>query len=137
MGVGPNAARRVVPRYYEGGLNVSNKALHNLWFDISAGSGIPGALLYFSFFLLPWWKARQLWKRRRNQLEPWARAGLFSALCGIPGYMASSMFSSGALIEASYICVAVSIATIAILERQQIMQLNSSQPPTFAFSHPG
>lgn len=135
FGVGPNAAGRVVRYYYEGGLRDPNKVLHNLFFDVSAGSGIPGALFYFSFFILPWWKARQLWKRRKKRLEPWARAALFSTLCGTPGYMTSSMFSSGALIEASYVCAAVGCAAILVLSRidsQSIFAPGSHFQPKFA-----
>ncbi len=119
FGVGPNATGRLVPQYYEGGLATDHKVLHNLFFDVITGSGIPGAILYFTFFGLVWWAVRVRWKRGKATLPPWARAPLFSVLCGVPGYMAASMFSSGALIETSYICVIVGASTLLVLNRIQ------------------
>ncbi len=115
LGVGPNAGRRKVPLYYEGGLATSSKALHNLFLDVSTGSGIPGTVSYFAFFGLIWWAVRVRWKREKTTLPPWAKAPLFSVLCGVPGYMMASMFSSGGLIETSYICVIVGASTLLIL----------------------
>ncbi|QDT34635.1 O-antigen ligase family protein [Thalassoglobus polymorphus] len=117
LGVGPNATGRLVPQYYEGGLDTSHKVLHNLIFDVSTGSGIPGVILYCAFFGLTWWAVRVRWKKEKATLPDWAKPPLFSTLCGVPGYIVSSMFSSGALLESSYIGVIVGASTLLILAK--------------------
>ncbi len=41
-----------------------------------------------------------------------------AVISGMTGYWASSMFSSGALMESSYAVAAVGLATFAVLQRQ-------------------
>ncbi len=118
LGVGPNAGRRLVPRYYEGGLSASNKALHNLFLDVSCGSGIPGLILYAGYFSAIWLAVRKFWKSNKHTMEPWAKAAIFSVLCGVPGYVVSSMFSSGALIESSYIMMVGGAAALLIQKKR-------------------
>ncbi|QDS96343.1 O-Antigen ligase [Roseimaritima multifibrata] len=117
LGVGPNAARVLVPRpqYYEGGLDQPDKALHNLFFDVSTGVGIPGFLCYFSLYFMPMFYA---WKTyRRDDVEGGAiRLAVFA---GIFGYLVASMFSSGVLFESCYILVVAGFALSNIDARQR------------------
>lgn len=101
LGVGPNAARRLVPlpEYYEGGLDQNNKALHNLFFDVSTGVGIPGFLAYFPLLILPLVHAWRHYDPNDRELGA-VRLAVFG---GILGYLAASMFSSGLLFESCYI----------------------------------
>lgn len=103
IGVGPNAARVLVPnpQYYEGGVEKNTKALHNLFFDVSTGMGIPGFCFYFLFFLAPLLYAWRTYRRDDDEtgairLAVWA---------GLVGYLCASMFSSGILFESCYILV--------------------------------
>ncbi|WP_417847621.1 O-antigen ligase family protein [Thalassoglobus sp.] len=129
LGVGPNASRRLVPQYYEGGLRSNNKALHNLFFDISCGSGIPGLLLYAGYFSVIWLAVRKYWKFNKSSMEPWAKASIFSVLCGLPGYMVASMFSSAALIEGSYILVIVGASALLINKNKMPIDHLATQRP--------
>ena len=103
LGVGPNAARVLVPRpeYYEGGLPVANKALHNLYFDVSTAVGIPGFVCYFIFILTPVYYA---WRTYRKDDDETGAIRL-SVMTGLFGYLLASMFSSGLLLESCYILV--------------------------------
>lgn len=120
FGVGPNAGRRLVNNYYIGAKE--DKALHNLFFDISTGSGIPGAIFYFGFFAFTFLPAIWLWIIKRHQLPAVSRIALFSIVCGVPGYMVSSMFSSGALIESGYVCTLVGTIALLVMDRESIGQ---------------
>ena len=103
MGVGPNAARILVPQpeYYDGGLEVANKALHNLYFDVSTGVGIPGFICYFAFILSPVFYAWRTYHRDDNETG----AIRLAVVGGVVGYLAASVFSSGLLFESCYILV--------------------------------
>ncbi|WP_417737604.1 O-antigen ligase family protein [Rosistilla oblonga] len=103
LGVGPNAARVLVPKpeYYDGGLEQSNKALHNLFFDVSTGVGIPGFLCYFTLYLLPVFYAWRTYHRDDEETGA-IRLAVFA---GIFGYLVASMFSSGILFESCYVLV--------------------------------
>jgi hypothetical protein len=50
-------------------------------------------------------------------LPEWAEIAYLAAAGGLIGYMASSMFSSGALLETSYMIAAFALATSLILAR--------------------
>ncbi len=116
LGVGPWAGERLVPHYYENYTdNRDAKALHNLLFEVSTGMGIPATILYLSFFGLPWWQHLKVWWRGGDFPE-WFRIVQIGILAGIPGYWASSMFSSGALIEAPYLLMAIGIVSLYIYE---------------------
>ncbi|XZE54237.1 O-antigen ligase family protein [Planctomycetaceae bacterium SH139] len=119
LGVGPLAGQRLVPQYYEGGLDGSQKGLHNLVFEISTGCGIPAAILYFLFFLIPWWvSTKQYWAIARiGEFPEWKGTSLLAVATGIPGYLAASMFSSGALLEPSYVLASVGCATALVAQR--------------------
>jgi O-antigen ligase len=115
LGVGPWAGEVMVPRYYEGDIGgMTAKALHNLFFEIGTGVGIPGLIAYLLFFGIPWVAHFQLWLKERETMEPWMRVSNLSVLCGVPGYWAASMFSSGALIESPYLLVVLGCASLGM-----------------------
>ena len=101
LGVGPNAARVLVPTYYEGGLDQEEKALHNLFFDVSTGAGVFGFAAYFTVFALPLLHAF----RRYHPDDDDLGAIRLAVMAGLPGYLAASMFSSGLLFESCYVLV--------------------------------
>lgn len=101
LGVGPNAARVLVPVYYEGGLEQKEKALHNLFFDVSTGAGVFGFVAYFTIFALPLLHSFRKYDPEDDDLG----ALRLAVMAGIPGYLAASMFSSGLLFESCYVLV--------------------------------
>jgi len=105
LGVGPWAGQFVVPRYYEGMDGSGFKALHNLFFEIGTGSGIPALIAYLLYFFIPWFGHLKLWLQGIPRPGTWEQAVNVGFLCGVPGYWTSSMFSSGALIEPPYLLV--------------------------------
>jgi O-antigen ligase len=148
LGVGPWAGEIVVPRYYEGDLGgLPVKALHNLFFEVGTGVGIPGLIAYLFFFGIPWVAHFQLWLKERDIMEPWMRVSNLSLLCGVPGYWAASMFSSGALIESPYLLVVLGCASLGIHfnhqtelaveseETEHEMESESSEEIAYALRH--
>ncbi|TWU44343.1 O-Antigen ligase [Novipirellula aureliae] len=119
LGVGPWGGQYLVPQYYEGySENRGRKALHNLFFEISTGMGLPGVTCFLAFFWVPWWL--HLKQRRRRVDQPsWFLWINLAMLCGIPGFWLASMFSSGALIEAPYVLTAAGICSLAVLRQQE------------------
>lgn len=128
LGVGPGAAETLVPRYYEGGLNTGSKALHNLYFEVSCGSGLPGLILYGGYFTILWISIRKFWKRNKLLNTPVQNAASFAVLCGLPGYAVASMFSASPLMEASYILMVISatLQLVTFREQNQIRFHNQS-----------
>jgi O-antigen ligase len=119
LGVGPYASQVLVSRYL--GVNMSRKALHNLFFEISTGCGVPAVVCYLAYFFLPWFAHLSLWlKGKISNDDHLLRTVNLATLCGIPGYWAASMFSSGALLEASYILVVCSCAACTIIEKREL-----------------
>ena len=106
LGVGPYAGQVMVPRYEPEYADQYVKGLHNLLFEVSTGCGIPAAILYFSFLVVPWFVVFRLYWRQRDSLEPYIGVICFALSIGIPGYLLASMFSSGALLESGYILIA-------------------------------
>jgi O-antigen ligase len=105
----------MVPRYYESGLDAKAKGLHNLFFEIATGCGLPATFFYFAFLLIPCFEsARRLIKYRREHIDFRLHAGMFTAACGIPGFIVSNMFSAGALIEGSYILAVIGGASVLV-----------------------
>ena len=104
LGVGPNAARHYVPRpeYWKGpplterGKTMNQKALHNLFFDLSAGTGLLGLISYLCFSTLPCF---YLWQSKGQYKDGLALA----VVAGQATYLSCSVFSSGLLIESPYI----------------------------------
>ncbi|QEG42500.1 O-antigen ligase family protein [Roseimaritima ulvae] len=124
LGVGPYAGQRLVPSYYQGGLNATHKGLHNLLFEISTGFGIPAAILYFLYFLIPWWNLVRLkWAHRsRVPLPKWYGAAQLAVIAGIPGYLAGAMFSSGALSESPYLLASIGLATLSVAQVESMRE---------------
>jgi hypothetical protein len=122
LGVGPWAGQRLVPQYAE--LPGERKGLHNLIFEISTGCGVPALLFYLGFFAIGWWVAlRALRRRKREPLPEWAVVAYLATVSGLVGYFVSSMFSSGAVLESSYMLTAFALATSLVLKR-----LRSEEP---------
>lgn len=109
IGVGPWAGQFLVPRYL--GLPGRQKGLHNLYFEIGAGCGIPAAICYFSYFLIAGWASfRLLWRQKREPIPDWLGCLCLAVFPGLIGYMVSSMFSAGAMLESSYALAAGGLA---------------------------
>lgn len=119
LGVGPNAARYIVSNYLPPELHRDNKALHNLFFEISTGCGVPAVILFIAFFVMIWVPCILLYLTKRRQLPDWAAATCLAVGCGMPAYWLGSMFSSGALLESSYVLVALGSSTLLMLRRLQ------------------
>ena len=117
LGAGPNAGRRLVPRYYPGGLPGSNKSLHNIYFDISTGSGVPATLAYYTFFAAPWLVLLRIWYRGRRTLPTWAKAAALAYLCGLAGYLVSGMFATSPLVETPYGLGAMGCAAVLVIRK--------------------
>ncbi|MEI8213217.1 MAG: O-antigen ligase family protein [Planctomycetota bacterium] len=118
-GVGPWAGEAYVPKYIVDYKERRNyKALHNLFFEIGTGMGVPGVASYLMFFAIPWFMHYQLWRRHRQELSEVMMVCNLAALAGIPGYWMASMFSSGALIESPYLLVACACASLAVSHTQ-------------------
>lgn len=132
LGVGPNAGRFLVPQYYPPERHRPDKALHNLFFEISTGCGIPAALFYVAFFGIVFLACLLLYLKSRRDLPDWAAAGCLAVVCGVPGYWAGSMFSSGALLESSYLLIGIGSATLLTYQREQEMELWDDMEPDTA-----
>jgi O-antigen ligase len=119
LGTGPWAAQVLVAKYLE--LDLDRKGLHNLLFEISAGNGIPATICYLGYFFIPWFAHFSIWRRRiLGEEDSILKVVNLATLCGIPGYWVASMFSSGALLEPSYILVVCSCAVCTILEKREL-----------------
>jgi len=115
LGVGPGCSSAFVPLYYDfDAMKAQNeKALHNLFFEIMCENGVIAGSIYFSFFLLPW---GMVWINRRRFFgeNPKQCALALGVIAGIPGYLLASMFSSGSLIESSYVLPIIGCALLSI-----------------------
>ncbi|MFN6162707.1 MAG: O-antigen ligase family protein [Planctomycetota bacterium] len=115
LGVGPGNSSLVVPKYYDfKGLQAgTEKALHNLFFEVMCENGVIAGSIYFAYFLVPW--AFLFYKRKRFLYENPRQCTLaLGVIAGIPGYFLASMFSSGSLIESSYILPIIACALLSI-----------------------
>ena len=133
IGVGPNASRFYVPRYYEGGEVGDVKALHNLFFEVGCENGIPGLCIFLTFYALPW---LYVFRNRREFLRTnhkWTPALCVAVLAGIPGYFLASMFSSGALIESSYI---LPIIACGLASSKEFLEQNDESQTSEEFDEP-
>lgn len=119
LGVGAWAGEFMVPAYTRYGASTRQKALHNLFFEVGTGSGVAALLAYCLFFLSVYLGLIRIRWTYGRDLPNWAKAASMGVLCGLPGFWLSSMFSSGALIESSYVATIIGAATLAILRRQQ------------------
>lgn len=120
LGAGPDCGRYLVPEYYprEDVVN-GQKALHNLFLEITTGMGIPALILFLLFVLPVWWKCYRLMARRdlRDQLPRSLQTTLFAVAIGVPTMLSASMFSSSLQNEAQFILVALGIASLTVANR--------------------
>lgn len=136
LGVGPWAGQKLVPQYI--GLDANRKGLHNVIFEVSTGCGVPALGFYLTFFAMGWWVAvRGLRRRKREPLPEWAEITYLATTSGLVGYLVSSMFTSGAALETSYLLVSVALATSLVLQQRveaesqggecnEMLEMNSS-----------
>jgi len=118
FGVGPNCARYLVPFYLGTNDKDSQKSLHNLFLEISAGCGIPAFIFYLMFFLVPGAAIfRQLLFNFRK-FPLWLQTTYLACLAGLAGFMIGSMFSAAAPLESSYMLVSVANAAQLVYARQ-------------------
>ncbi len=103
LGVGPGCSGSYVPLYYHYELlkAENEKALHNVFFEVMCENGVLAGTMFLMFFALLWGK---VWLRRRIFFagNPRQCTLALAVIAGIPGYFLASMFSSGTLIESSY-----------------------------------
>jgi O-antigen ligase len=125
IGVGPNASRYYVPRYYEGGNVGDVKALHNLFFEVGCENGIPGLCIFLTFYALPWLYVFQNRHHFLKMGQKWTPSLCIAVLAGIPGYVLASMFSSGSLIESSYVLPIIACGLASSKESSE----QSDEPP--------
>lgn len=116
LGVGPGCSLLFVPKYYDfQGLRVvgNEKALHNLFFEIMCENGIVAGFFFFGFFLIPWFL---VWSNRKRFLRgnPKECTLALAVIAGVPGYFLASMFSSGSLIESSYVLPIIACGLLSI-----------------------
>lgn len=109
LGVGPYAGQYLVPSYYDGPTRRDRKGLHNLFFEISTGTGLPATFLFlFHFGLI----ILQLLRMRQGAIPPDCQMVILAVISGQVAYWLASMFSSGALLESTYINSAIGAAAI-------------------------
>jgi O-antigen ligase len=129
FGVGPGCSSAFVPLFYDfGALKAQNeKALHNLFFEIMCENGIIAGTIYFSFFLLPW---GMVWFNRRRFFlaNPKQCALALGVIAGTPGYLLASMFSSGSLIESSYVLPIIGCALLGLKPASQPNMIDTAFP---------
>ena len=119
LGVGPNAGRYLVGDYYVVASG-QTKDLHNLFFEISAGCGLPAALVYCAHFAILWLSLLILYLRRRSTFEVMpVQCAALATLAGLPGFWVANMFSGGAMIETTYLSAAIGAAAICVQHRLQ------------------
>lgn len=127
LGVGPWAGQFVVPMML--GMSGSNKSLHNIYFEISAGCGIPAAMMYFGFFGLSifgsWLVLRKLsaikrFKSTLNQDQETLLGAGLGTLIGLSAYFIASLFSAGALLEASYAVAVLGLCSYSCFMGQHL-----------------
>ena len=133
IGVGPNASRYYVPRYYEGGNVGDAKALHNLFFEVGCENGIPAVCIFFAFYTLPWLYVFQNRHHFLKMGQKWSPSLCIAVLAGIPGYLLASMFSSGALIESSYI---LPIIACGLASSKEFLEQNDESQTSEEFDEP-
>ncbi|WP_160167291.1 O-antigen ligase family protein [Rhodopirellula sp. SWK7] len=120
LGAGPWAGEVLVPQYYDGDLgDRTTKALHNLFFEMATGAGLPAAIALICFYYFVWssaFRCRSVLLDRADALvnPEYVRSVVLALICGIPGFWVASMFSSGLLIESPYIVVAIGLGAIAL-----------------------
>lgn len=115
LGVGPYAGQRLVPNYTTN-ISSENKGLHNLFFEISTGCGVPAALCYMYFLIA----SIIFFYRKPNRgavVDYRISAVRHAVIPGLIGYLVASMFSSGALSESSYALSVIGLAASSVVSR--------------------
>ena len=139
LGVGPWAGQYLVPKY--AGYGGDKKGLHNLFFEILSGCGFPATICYFAFFTIAAWGTFDLYRRQKSlESEDWISCSALATFTGIIGFMISSMFSAGALLESSYAIAVLGLATmrtsfnlqLANMEAETDFGLRIEQQPSSA-----
>ena len=132
LGVGPNCGRYFVHNYWED--TSENKALHNLFFEISTGCGLLAAILYVGHFVVAWVAIviTYRWRRNSRPRGHLLEAPMLAVVAGQIGYWIGSMFSSGALFESSYSCMAIGAAALCV----HIRLFPHSPPKTYRHAAP-
>jgi O-antigen ligase len=108
VGLGPNHWPLVAERH---GFKAGKQG-HALWSQMTAELGIPGGLLYFSFFMLTIWK---LWPIARQRISPPGDPSIgFArmAICSIFGFVSEAQFGSFDQMEAAYYVTLLGAATV-------------------------
>lgn len=113
LGVGPYAGSRLVPLFL-GDPTLTNKGLHNLWFEIACGSGIAAAISYFTFFLSAMVSSVVVVRDRVFRSQSEERAAAMACVSGLSGFLVANMFSAGGLIEGSYVLAVLGSAGFLI-----------------------
>jgi O-antigen ligase len=135
IGVGPNASRYYVPRYYdfERGSVGDVKALHNLFFEVGTENGILGLCIFLTLYALPWLYVFRNRDHFLQKNQKWTPALCVAVLAGIPGYFLASMFSSGALIESSYI---LPVIACGLASSEEFLEQNEELQSSDEFDEP-
>lgn len=136
LGVGPNAGRFLVPAYIPAESTRPQKALHNLFFELSTGCGVPATLCYFAYFAIIWWLCFRTLRQTKHSAPDWLAISTLAVTCGLPGYMLASMFSSGALLESSYLLTALGAAGVSTFRSQQMSAHEVAVAGAETHSHP-
>lgn len=124
FGVGPNAARVLVPGKM--GLPLPKKALHNLFFDYSTSAGYPALLAYLAFGLTAWLSCFRSYSK--ESVNDPCNLVKFSVLIGLPGFWVASCFSSAPLLETSYVILFAGLCTSNIeFSSRHLANLQSQQ----------
>jgi hypothetical protein len=118
LGVGPYAASRLVPAFI-GDPFLTNKGLHNLWFEIACGSGILAALCYFLFFFSNIYASVQILRDKIIRIDVRERAASLACVSGLGGFLIANIFSAGGLVEGSYVLAILGSASFLIHERRK------------------
>ena len=135
LGVGPNSGRYLVPTkaYWNGSpLDTGSKALHNVFFDLSTGIGIPGLLIYLSLFAIPIISVWKIYDPNDYVLGPLN----LSVLVGLITFFCASFFSSGLLIESPYILLVAGYALLNIREDERSVILDQDLPSASSHTSP-
>lgn len=114
LGVGPHNFGVVSENY---GLR-RGRAPHNLIFEVGTACGFPGLFLFLSFYILLLWRLFRVisWGTgpKSAGTEPVIASTTSGAFAGLIGYLISSTFSSGAVIETPYVAALMAVAALRL-----------------------
>lgn len=114
LGVGPHCGQYLVPKYAPAFQPLPNKALHNIFFEISTGSGLIALGTAMCFYLYPLLHCvKKLKEVRGTTHEPY----FFLCIVGTIAFLVSNQFSSGVFLEASYFISAITCACLTAIKQ--------------------